>query len=224
MPFFDQDSEPFEMAPTPEPRRRRWQGHPDDTLGVAVPIVALLARTDEIAIVVSGIFAYPAGFAFTLIAFNRWDPPRLPMELLDGPSRFRHGAEKRDLLQFGIAFSDGSKVTNESWRPPSRLRGATTTYSSPLPTAKSQRPSDSALVRRGGSGGGRVTNQGYWCEPLPPPGLIQFVCEWSARGIDECRFEFEADQLLESAKRASPLWAEDIDLPEDIGGPDTRYW
>jgi hypothetical protein len=224
MPFFDQEPEPFEMAPTPEPRRRRWQGHPDDTLGVAVPLVALLARTDEIAIIASGIFAYPAGFAFTLIAFNRLDPPRLPMELMDGPSRFRQAAESGDLLQFGIGFSDGSKVTNESWRPSSRFRAASVTYTSALPTGKSERLSDRVLVRRGGSGGGRVTTQGYWCEPLPPPGPIQFVCEWNARGIVESTFEFEAEQLLEAAKRASPIWVDDVDLPEESGGPDTRYW
>jgi hypothetical protein len=189
-----------------------------------VPIVALLARTDELAIVVSGLFAYPAGFAFTLIAFNRLDPPRLPMELMDGPSRFRQAAESGDLLQFGIGFSDGSKVTNASWRPPSRHRTATATYASALPTERNQRPSEPVLVRRGGSGGGRVTNQGYWCEPLPPSGPIQFVCEWSARGINESRFEFEANQLLEAATRASPIWEDDIDLPEETGGPDTRYW
>ncbi len=71
---FPEDSWPEEVEE--EPRRHRWRGDDSDTVGVPVPMTVLLARTEEVAVSASGIFAFPAGFRLSLITLLWMDPPR----------------------------------------------------------------------------------------------------------------------------------------------------
>ncbi len=194
MSFFDDTFAEPEFAP-PEPRRRRWRGDSNDTLGVPVLFADFLVRNDDIAIMVTGLVAFPAGFLVNIVALSRLDPAREPMHV------FGHGAgpRLRDAergFRFGIAFSDGTKVTGHLHRP----AGA---------------PGQPSLQPRGGGSGGRRFAQGYWCQPLPPPGPVRFVCRWLDQGVEEVALELEARLILDAAAHATTIWSDDIDLTED---------
>jgi hypothetical protein len=96
----------------PLPRRRRWRGDDTDTLGVPVAITEILARTDEVAVMVSGFFAFPVGFIFSLITLSRLDPPSSDINPMGGPRGLGRRRPPGQGLLFGIGFADGSKVTN----------------------------------------------------------------------------------------------------------------
>jgi hypothetical protein len=85
MSFFDEPSLQTPESEEPEPQRTPWRGTSDDTTGVVVPLVRVLARTEDVAIIVSGFVAYPSGFDFSVITISRlaWDvgipePPSRP--------------------------------------------------------------------------------------------------------------------------------------------------
>jgi hypothetical protein len=44
--------------------------------------------------------------------------------------------------------------------------------------------------------------------PLPPAGLVTFVCEWAAAGIGEAQASLGGDLIVEAATRSVPLWPE----------------
>jgi hypothetical protein len=151
MSFFDDTPEVPEYQP-PEPRRRRWRGDSNDTLGVPVPYGHLLVRNDDVALLITNLVVFPAGFNVNVIALSRLERLNglvgLHQQLgMDGTQTRNEG------FRFGIEFSDGSKVTNN------RHRG----YSV-------REPGQPLLVPRGGGGGGRRYNHGFWCTSLPAPG------------------------------------------------------
>jgi hypothetical protein len=203
MSFFDSVPDVADLA-GPEPRRGRWRGDSDDTLGAPVQFTGMLACTDELAICVCGLVAFPAGFIVNVVALSRLDPPREPMSLLaHGPGFAPGGA---GMFRFGMGFSDGTKVTDGTRRGRSG------------PAEPGQR----ILRPRGGSSGGRRSTVGFWCAPLPPPGPMSFVCQWPARGVEEAAVQLEAQLVLDAAARASAIWPEDADLPEEEEQPRGR--
>jgi hypothetical protein len=42
----------------------------------------------------------------------------------------------------------------------------------------------------------------YWVWPLPPPGRLDVVCEWPARGITKTTAELDVNIILGTAQRA----------------------
>jgi hypothetical protein len=59
----------------------------------------------------------------------------------------------------------------------------------------------------------------WWVTPLPPPGRLEFVCEWPAAGIALTRVEVDADPIREAATRVTTLWEGDA----TAGSPGTGY-
>jgi hypothetical protein len=153
-----------------EPRRERWSGHSHDTIGVPVPLVVALAHTENVAVMVSGVMAFPAGFSFSLLTFARMQSVGMPPALMGmrhhGPSPY----DEDSVLRFGLRFADGTKVTNLD-----DFGG--------LP-GQSQRRS---LMPQGGGGGGRKYSQSFWCEPLPPDVEMVFVIAWPKYDIGRKR-------------------------------------
>jgi hypothetical protein len=174
-----------------------WLGPPDNVLGVGVPIRLVLARTDELAVLIDQVAAYPTGFTFQ-ISMSLREEPESPMDLsevMHGSMRWpRMGSQELppDQFRFGIRFGDGSKVTNID---PGRWLGET-----------GDQPSGPLLVGRGGGGGGARWEQGFWVWPLPPEGPMAFVCEWPARGIPLTEHEVDASRIREAASSAEVLW------------------
>jgi hypothetical protein len=82
--FFSDIEEPGDAFRGPEPRRVKWRGDVDDTMGIPVPLGPLLIRTEQVAVIVSGFFAYPSGFRFSLLSISRLDPSPAPFGLQPG--------------------------------------------------------------------------------------------------------------------------------------------
>ena len=197
MSFF----EPPEPPPAPpavaeiDYRPPAWVGPPADVLPGVVPVELLIARTDEAAIAVRGIYAYPTGFGFTLSVRLR---RRVAGQQLD-PNLFDVAFEGDRLadafLRFGVQFADGAKATN---LPRYDLHGS-----------DAAEPTPPVLTTHGGGGGGTAWDMEQWAWPLPPAGPLTFVCEWPARRIGESRVGLDADLVRQAAERATHLWPDD---------------
>jgi hypothetical protein len=204
MSFFDEPTLQTMGDEEPEPQRVPWHGTSDDTTGVVVPLVRVLARNADVAIIASGFVAYPSGFDLTLITIARVAWARRGMS----PHPMGFGLPERmfpspEFLRFGLQFADGSKATNVGF-------------------GQGVHPSGSGvrdLRPRGSGGGGRKYTSRYWCEPLPPPGSLGLVCEWPKYRIAETEEVISADLILAAAEQAKPIWPEDIGIPEPPGRP-----
>ena len=192
----------FEPPPSPPPvamaaveyRQPAWLGPPANVLPGVVPVELLIARTDETAVALTGIRAYPTGFGFTVslrmrrLSFRQQDP--YPFDA------FVEGDQVPDaFLRFGVQFADGAKATNF---PRYDLHHDPETE-----------PAPPVLTAHGGGGGGTVWDADHWVWPLPPAGPLAFVCEWPARQIGESRVELDARLVRQAAERATTLWPDD---------------
>ncbi len=196
--------------PVPEPkvyREHRWVGPPQGTLPGFVAIALVLARTDKVAVCLSRIAAYPAGFEFEIltIAAPGLDADQVPDPMMHGPGSRRGGDPSlpAEMLRIGIQFPDGAKATNTSGfghngEPPDRP----------------------VMTSRGGSGGMGQWRQAEWVWPLPPRGPLTFVCEWPAAGIPLTRHEIDAQTILDAAAQAQTIFS-DEHLPERPSGTAT---
>jgi hypothetical protein len=117
---------PFEI-PEPDPR---WSA-PGNELGAPVPLRVVLARTDQVAVVVVGMTAYTTGVSLTLGL--RWRGPRNEEDFYADVERpFGGGAMPRplagelppELRRFGVQFADGRKATTLGPDTPWRLGSA----------------------------------------------------------------------------------------------------
>lgn len=196
MGFFDDIPDPPELRP-PDAQRQPWRGVPEDTHGIPVSLSAILAKGDQAAVVLLDVVAYPAGILLNVIATSRLDPSPFAPGGMRGPGRRGPMAGVR----LGISFSDGSKVANTAFIP------------RPGP------PEGRILRPQGGSGGGRGFRWSFWSEPLPSPGVMRFVCDWIEAGIAETSVELDANAVLEAAAEATPIWPDDVGLPEPPGRP-----
>lgn len=175
------------------------------TAGV-VPVELLIARSDQAAVVVNHISAYPDGFEFTVNSYLRPSPRRgrrrhlhhpLMWDDIGGPGE----PIPDETLRFGLAWPDGGRATNlDGWD-----RG--------WPDATE---AAHGLESHGGGGSDREYSQEYWAWPVPGPGRLQFVVEWPAFGIDETRESIDGGLIVEASTRARPVWAEDADKPSHL--------
>jgi hypothetical protein len=202
MPTFFEMPPPEPSRATVQPRFRRqgWQGRPAGEVPGVVPVEAVIAATERVAVAVSALFVYADGLSFDLVAMSSLDaaegaPPVDPMlhshhhEPVSGPI-------PDAMLRVGVALSDGRKATNVA---PARLP----------PTG------DDVLVLSPGGGGGSSERyeQTYWLWPLPPDGAVQIVCEWPAHGIPVTTLDVDGAAVLAAAKRSRVVFSDDH-LPE----------
>lgn len=200
----------FEYASEPPPRARRqrfrpaWM-KPDLTLPMAVPTTFVVARTDDLAIGIHSICAYPAGFEFTVSTLSLVE--RGHLHATGSLEHMVRGGQLRELpgefMRLGIVFSDGRNATNLGSSGPPSTAGS----------------SDPMLQAGGGGGGRRRQDYAYYVWPLPPEGPLRFVCEWPAYGIPESSVSVEAGPILEAAHQAIALWPEGDgeELPDEDG-------
>jgi hypothetical protein len=159
MGFFD-DLPPPPPPPPPEPAYRPppWF-KPEAALAGVVDRELLLARTDDTAVAVVGLLAYPNGFQFTVTAVlreeDRWRPLDPMGHRIGLPPE--EGPPPPELLRLGVRFADGTTLTNlgSRWPP----------YS-----PDEEEPDGPLMVPQGGGGGGRRYDQEFWVWPLPRPG------------------------------------------------------
>jgi hypothetical protein len=181
-------------------RRPAWIEPPADTVPGVVPVERILARTPQRAIGLTGLRAYPTGFACTLHLRLRQIIPgeqsffgtgMFDMLELDPAGELAHY-----YLRVGVGFADGRKATNLQ-----RHRDF-----------ENGSPPDPPVLRLFRWEGYDLLAQevDLWVYGLPPPEPVAFVCEWPARGIPETRVELDARLVLEAAARAVPIWPDHV--------------
>ena len=190
MSFFD--SVP---APPPAPSRRlprpAWQ-RSDAVIPGSVPAELILVRTDEVAIAVGSVRAYPNGFAFTVhVRLRREDETSgLHADLFGWHRPGR--TTPAGALRLGVMYTDG--------------RRAATSGGPALPTDD---PGRLLLQQDGGGGNDLSYDQDCWVHPLPPPGPVTLVVSWLEHGIAEARAELDGEAISEAARRAVTLWPDE---------------
>lgn len=165
-----------------------------------VPLRAVLARTDQIAVAVLGVTAYTTGFSLTLALRSRssvglegYDP------IMFGS--FGHGAMQRplgtelppELLRFGVQFADGRKATT---------LGASVPWG--VGTVTEEEPTGPILSPSGGDGGDGEWNEEYWLWPLR--GTLTFGIEWPSKGIELSLLEVDAAPIIDASRSSEVLW------------------
>ena len=192
MSFFDS------IPPPPEPVRRRglpWTP-PDTVIPGSVPADVMLIRTEQVAVAVGSVRAYPAGFEFALHTRLRHkdetrhggaDPlePRVPWRGRQVPG---------EMLRLGLMYADGRRTATHPGRPlgdddtdPGRL----------------------VMLECGSRGSPRRWDGDFWVHPLPPEGPVTFVASWPRYGVAETRVELDGATIREAAGRAVTLWREE---------------
>jgi hypothetical protein len=180
--FFD--DAPWHDDSLCRPLDRPWEP-PVDEFPCALPIGPLgVARTEEVAVAVIGVWAFKAGFEFWMSArFHHAQPP------ISGDMA------PHESVHIGLQFSDGRKVANFSCGP-----------------AQAPGTESGVVLWPVGFGGGRrYRSWSYWVWPMPPPGPMTFVYEWVAAGIGEVRASLDARVILDATAGSVRLWPEDHD-------------
>jgi hypothetical protein len=203
----------FEPPPSPWPEQAEqvnpppWTGRPQGPpLGAAVSGL-LLARSEQAAVYVDYVDAYPEGFELEIRASTSVAYDELGREG-DGPDVFgrhwpivgkRGDVLRPELLRIGVQFADGRTATNIGGHD--RPVGGPSIW--PL--------------RGGGRGGGGESRfrQGYWISPLPPPGPVGVVCEWPAVEIPVVRQEIDAQLILDASAKARAMFGDGRNVLRD---------
>jgi hypothetical protein len=191
----------FEPPPSPnvqEPLRYRmppWFAAPSGTLPGVVAVERVLARTARVAVCVTRLAVYPAGFELELVTMSA-DLDPMMFHRLGGMHRAAGDDIPPEMLRLGVQFADGSKATNTAGFRHDR-----------------NAPAGPVMHPGGGGGGGGAWRQTHWVWPLPPPGPVVLVCEWPAMNIPLTRSELDAQTILDAAARAQVIFS-DEHLPE----------
>ena len=169
----------------------------DAVIPASVPAEVVLIRTEQVAVAVGSVRAYPNAFEFTLHirlrreAESSWAGHSDPFER----HRPRRGTQwNDDQLRLGILYADGR-------------RAATTGVHYRLPDDDD----DGRLVLQQGGGGGSSCSQDwdFWVHPLPPDGPVTLVGSWVEHSIAESRAELDGAAIRAAAGRAVTLWPEE---------------
>jgi hypothetical protein len=175
----------FDEIPATEPEPP-WRHHPWNPPQAAFPGVVptdpiQLGRTEQVAVAITALSAYPNGFEVFITARIR---PHTPGDL----------AAARKSFRFGLQLADGTKVISD--------------HGGRRPGPDSE-PAGPILRPFMGGGGPYSHFSRWWAWPLPPSGPLEFVCEWPDFGIGETRTALDARLILDAADRSVQLWPED---------------
>ena len=182
MGFTDDDDDA-----APDPTRL---GPPTDQVPGVVPVEVVLGRSSDVAVLLTGMRAFPDGVAMVLGVRLRQRVAGVDVEAWD--DMFDHGhPEPGDSrwqearLRWGFTFADGAGVSNLE-----------------------AHPGGISLHGGGGSGSDQGCDRDYWLSPLPPAGPIQVFSEWPRAGLPLAVSIIDALPILEAAARSRALWPE----------------
>jgi hypothetical protein len=171
------------------PPARPTRSRVDGQLPAPLATRLVLARSDQVAVAVTGLRAFAAGFEFQVSVQLREAVPGTSaasfLGALDGEPL------EDEFLRLGIQFSTGETAAN------TELRATHET---------GHEPAGPIMTIRVAGAGALSRDWTYWVSPLPPPGPLAFVCAWPAFGIAESRTEMEAQLILDAARDIIDLW------------------
>lgn len=159
-------------------------------------------------VLIEGARAYREGVVLTLVVRVR-ELQREARRRLFEQLGVNHGRGSLNLslpaggLRWGVEFSDGKRVTSvDEYSPwnalPEGLDPSEWTPDRPI------------MLGLGRSGIEYSTwSRGIWLWPVPPPGVLRFVCAWPDRGIVETSVLVDSAALREAAESAQPTWSND---------------
>ncbi|MCC9309421.1 hypothetical protein LN042_20445 [Kitasatospora sp. RB6PN24] len=160
----------------------------------------LLVHTENLAVFVNNLRAYPDGVEFAVHVRRSRDaglahPPWLASPF-ERHAPFADGADGRGAdryLRFGVQYADGRRAQADRFhRLGSSMEPPLVTYGS------------------GGGGEGRW-DQDVWIWGLPQEGSITVVYSWLAENVPEASFVLDGQELRTAASRARVLWPESPD-------------
>jgi hypothetical protein len=144
-------------------------------------------RSEQTAIAITGILAYTTGFE---VFVTRLILPGAPGLDAGPPSGTPREIGLQRGFQISLQLADGSTVTDQ--RP----------HGDAAPTGP-------ILTQRGGGTSHyRLTR---WAWPLPPPGPVEFSCQWPMFGIDETRASIDAQLILDASQSSVRVWPQGED-------------
>jgi hypothetical protein len=158
----------------------------------------------QVAVYLASVSAYPTGFTFDVFIVRADNENELePFDFEHRMLAERTGEIPPGQLRLGFLFADGSKTTNTGgyfgWYDES---GAT--------------PDAPLMSAMGGGGDDRVWHSSFWVWPLPPPGKLEFLCEWPGGEIPLTRSELDAAAIIAASSRAREAFSDD-----QASGPET---
>lgn len=181
----------------PEPTRE-WDGPPASIVPATVPVERMIANAPEAAVYLASVSAYPTGFEFDVFVViadrkSELDPFGFEYRTLAE----RTGEIPPGQLRLGFLFGDGSKATNT---------GKYFGWDEDAETSP-----DAPYMCGSGSGGGDSNgwHGSFWVWPLPPPGRLEFLCEWPDAEIPLTAAELDSAAIVEAASRAQKVFPSD---------------
>lgn len=162
----------------PGPATLRFPGVPTNEIPAVVPLHLILARTDAIAVWLSGALVYTTCMTFSVEASVPTTDRFLGMYGFGKPE-----AGRTPPMLLGFEYANRTSATNL----PGRLTG---------------------LRPNGSSGSGVHHRTGLILTPVPPPGPLQVHLAWPYFGIEETTQVIDADEFSSAINRVTPLWHE----------------
>jgi hypothetical protein len=167
------------------PRRRLVT--PTNEVPVLLPWSTVLARTEDIAVLLLGARLYTTGIEFDISV--RAKGPGL-LDLHSGAAG--RPSAGGNVLCFGVEGTDGFAATNV-------VRDGRALDDGP------------SLMPGGGGGSYGTISIPYLLHPVPPSGPVTVWVAWPARGLDETSVGFDGSDLGQLVARVAELWPEDPD-------------
>ncbi|MDG4767295.1 hypothetical protein O7632_24850 [Solwaraspora sp. WMMD406] len=185
-------ADPARSAADPRP----WLGRPVAVLAGVVAGQLPLARSDQAAVILTSVLAYPTGFEFEISAILRVPEAAATVETArrpdaaTGPPRPRTPVDGVGGLQVMVRFADGTALSS----PPAER--------SPV----DREPAGPLLRPVLASTDEQRHDARFWVWPLPPDGLVTVECSWPARDIPHSRVEISGALIRQAAAGAVELW------------------
>jgi hypothetical protein len=178
-------------------RWRRRTSPPENELPASPGLSALLGRTDDAAVGITGVEAFSTGFRFTLAIRLRRPRPELAhgglFALVSAHAHPGREIPPEDRLLLGVEYADGRRAsTLENMR----MMG---------PAAEVD-DTQLVLVQNGSRGGEGSVDQTYWVTPLPPDGPVTVVLAWASFGMPESRTVLDGGAIKSAAAHSNTLW------------------
>lgn len=178
-----------------------WAAAPIGWLPSRIGASVLLARTSDVAVMITGLAVYASGLQIDVQWLlrsqhqNRRDWAHL-MDRFDGGRWGRGETDLTRSIRFGVVLADGTKVVTDPGHafhsdPDQAPQGPVLT-----------------LAEHGGSGDDSfyTTTAHLWLWPLPEDGRLEVVLSWPEFGITEARHAFDDLSLDVAAHKAQQLW------------------